>query len=147
MTDIALKTVDDVVVVGLRHAWEDGWNRGDVAAIMRPFAADVVFSSPFVPKLAGDPATTAIVGSDALQAYVAASLARAPGIRYTVNATYVGTDSIILVYTVHRPDGTDKTGADSLRLDGAGEVVEWRCHYAADFLSPDVRYAIDEGAP
>jgi len=135
--------VDDQLVATLRRHWEDGWNRGDVATIMAPFAADVVFSSPFVAKLTGDPALTAIVGYDALRDYVVDSLRRAPGIAYTVDAVHAGADSLVLVYTVHRPDGSDKHGADFLRLDAAGKVVEWRCHYTADFLGSDNRYLVD----
>jgi hypothetical protein len=143
-TDV--QNVDDTLVAELRRHWEDGWNRADAATIMAPFAEDVVFSSPFVPKLMGDPAVTAIVGREALRDYVAGSLERAPGIRYTVEAAYSGLDGIVLVYTVHRPDGTDKAGADWMRLDAAGRITEWRCHYALDFLTPDNRYLADDAA-
>jgi hypothetical protein len=30
------------------------------------------------------------------------------------------------------PDGSDKPGADLLRVDPDGKVIEWRCHYATD---------------
>jgi hypothetical protein len=144
MAGPAVKTVDDAVARELRQHWEDGWNHADLATIMAPFAADVVFSSPFVPKLVGDAATTTIEGYEALRTYVADSLRRAPGIRYTVDAVCVGTDSLVLLYTVHRPDGTDKAGADLMRIDADGKVVEWRCHYVADFLDGSVRYQVDE---
>jgi len=137
-------TMDDQVVATLRQHWEDGWNQGDVATIMAPFAADVVFSSPFVAKLTGDPAQTAIVGYDALRDYVADSLVRAPGIAYSVEAVHAGAGSLVLVYTVHRPDGSDKHGADYMRLDAEGKITEWRCHYTADFLGGDNRYLVDE---
>jgi hypothetical protein len=143
MAGPAVKTVDEAVARELRRHWEDGWNRADLATIMAPFAPDVVFSSPFVPKLVGDPATTEIVGYDALRRYVDDSLRRAPGIRYTVDAVCVGSDSLVLLYTVHRPDGTDKAGADLMRIDAGGKVVEWRCHYVADFLDGSVRYLVD----
>lgn len=137
-------TVDDQVAATLRQHWEDGWNRGDVATIMAPFAADVVFSSPFVAKLTGDAARSAIVGHDALRDYVADSLRRAPGIAYTVEAVHTGADSLVLVYTVHRPDGAAKHGADFMRLDADGRITEWRCHYTADFLGAGNRYLVDD---
>jgi hypothetical protein len=143
-TDV--QAVDDTLVAELRRHWEDGWNQADVATIMAPFAAEVVFSSPFVPKLMGDSAVTAIVGRAALEDYVRGSLERAPGIRYTVEAAYSGLDGIVLIYTVHRPDGTDKTGADWMRLDADGRITEWRCHYALDFLTPDNLYLADDEA-
>jgi ketosteroid isomerase-like protein len=124
--------VDGATVEALRRHWDQGWNLGDVDEIMAPFAADVVFTSPFVSRLNGD-SRPSIEGYDALRAYVAAALERTPGIRYTVDATHVGTDSIVLVYTVHRPDGTDKPGTDWMRVRD-GKVVEWRCHYSVDFI-------------
>lgn len=61
--------LDDATVQGLQRHWDEGWNAGDLATIMAPFAADVVFSSPFVPKLTGDPAKTTIdgYGSDSMR--------------------------------------------------------------------------------
>lgn len=32
-------------------------------------------------------------------------------------------------------DGTVHEGAESMRVDGSGKVVDWRCHYAADDLT------------
>jgi hypothetical protein len=114
--------------------WERGWNGEDVPTIMAPFAPDVVFSSPFVGRLTGDPGKTTIDGRDALEAYVSGALQRTPGIRYTVDAVYFGTDTLVLTYTTRAPDGTVRTGADSMRVDGDGRIVDWRSHYAADSL-------------
>ena len=126
--------IDQSAADELRQQWDQGWNECDVDTIMAPFAADVVFRSPFVGRMTDDPGAAAIEGYDALRAYVAGALERAPGIRYTVDALYAGTDAIVLVYTVHRPDGTDQAGADSMRLDADGKVVEWQCHYSFAFL-------------
>lgn len=59
----------------------------------------MVFSSPFVPRVSGDPAKASIVGYDALRSYVDQALRRTPGIRYTLDATYSGTEAIILLYS------------------------------------------------
>ena len=123
--------IDDATVRRLARCWDEGWNQGDLDTIMAPFAPDVVFSSPFVPRFTGDPDRTTIEGSDALRSYLAAALTRSPGIRYTLDGTYAGTDGIVLVYRCHYPDPDrpDKAGADSMRVDASGRVVEWRCHY------------------
>ncbi|HKY15529.1 MAG TPA: nuclear transport factor 2 family protein [Microthrixaceae bacterium] len=131
MTSVEPANVAPATVDALRRHWDDGWNRGDVDTIMEPFANDVVFSSPYIPVVGGDPDRTTIVGRDALRTYVAGALVRSPGIRYTVDATYVGTDSVVLVYRCHYPDGRpDLAGVDSMRVDAQGLIVEWRCHYA-----------------
>ena len=127
--------LDQATVDRLRRHWDEGWNSGDLATIMEPFAEDVVFSSPFVPRLTGDPSKTAIRGRDALRDYVAYALRRTPGIRYTLDAVYAGTDAVVLVYTCRAPDGTVRRGPDSMRVGGAGTVVEWTCHYSLDSMS------------
>jgi SnoaL-like domain len=126
--------IDEAMADKLRRHWDEGWNNYDLETIMAPFAKDVVFSSPFVRRLTHDPERTTITGYDALRSYIADSLERVPGISYTVDGTYAGTDSIILAYTCHLPDGSDQSGADSMRVDGDGNVVEWRCHYPFAFL-------------
>jgi hypothetical protein len=125
--------IDHTTSEMLARCWEDGNNAYDLEMIMEPFAKNVVFSSPFVTRLTGDPAKTTIEGYNALREYIAESLSRVPGIRYSLDNTFVGTDSIVLVYTCHLSDGRTAVGADSMRVDGAGKVIEWRCHYA---LSP-----------
>ena len=124
--------IESAAVAELARHWERGWNGGDLNVIMAPFAADVVFTSPFVPALTGDPARRSIDGLDALRRYVADALVRAGDVRYTLDQALAGTDTVVLVYTCHLPDGSSKPGADLMRLDGDGKVVEWRCHYATD---------------
>src|SRR6185437_14521908 len=62
--------LDEATAEELRRHWDEGWNAGDLATIMAPFAPGVVFSSPFVARLTGDQARTTIDGHDALRAYV-----------------------------------------------------------------------------
>jgi len=121
--------LDDATVQMLQRHWEDGWNRGDVEMIVAPFAADVVFSSPGIAMLTGDPAKTTIEGQDAVRAYIEDALRRTSQVRYSLQATYVGTDSIVIVYSCGLPDGNQKVGSDSMRVDAERRVVEWRCHY------------------
>jgi hypothetical protein len=121
--------IDDALADDLRRHWEDGCNDYDLETIMAPFAADIVFSSPFVSRLTGDPAKTTIKGYDALRSYMVEVLKRTPGIHYKAEATYRGSDGIILFYSCHLPDGSVKQGADSMRVNGDGQVIDWRCHY------------------
>jgi SnoaL-like domain len=115
--------------------WHEGWNGEDVDRIMAPFAPDVVFTSPFVARVGTDVATEGIAGRDALRAYVTGALRRTPGIRYRVDQVHLGTDTLVLDYTVTFPDGRPPTtGADLMRIDGDGQVVEWRSHYPVAFV-------------
>jgi ketosteroid isomerase-like protein len=113
--------LDGATVARLERHWLEGWNGEDVELIMEPYADDVVFSSPF--------SGSTIAGRAALTEYVDAALKRTPGIRYTLDETYVGTDAICILYTASLPNGTTKSGADTMRVDGSGQIVDWRCHY------------------
>ena len=127
--------IDAAAAQALARHWDDGWNGEDLEEIMAPYADDVVFTSPFVARVSGDPAVTSIVGKEALRDYCAAALRRTPGIRYTVDAVHLGTDTVVLDYTVRFPDGRpDTTGADLMRVDDEGKVVEWRSHYPVAFV-------------
>jgi ketosteroid isomerase-like protein len=120
------------IVSSLARHWEEGWNGGDVDVIMAPFADDVVFTSPGVAKVTGDPARASVLGATALREYVTDALRRAGDVRYTLHQALAGADTVVLVYTCHLPGGDDRPGADRMRVDAHGKVVEWECHYATD---------------
>ena len=126
---MTIATLDDETVEMLKRHWEVGWNSGDLDMIMAAFAPDVVFSSPGISMMTGDPSKTTIEGHAALRSYIEGALRRTSGVEYTLAATYVGTDSVVIVYTCGLAGGgAKKLGADSMRVDD-GKVVEWRCHY------------------
>jgi hypothetical protein len=134
--------LDDATVTMLQRHWEDGWNSYDLDVIMGPMSENVLFSSPFVATLSGEPESSTIEGYDALRLYIENSLRRTRGISYTLENTYVGTDSVILAYRFRLPDGTEKTGSDIMRLDGTNNIVEWRCHYP--FAPDEIRKFIKD---
>jgi hypothetical protein len=121
--------LDDGTVKALAAHWQDGWNDQDLDRIMTPMAQDVVFSSPGIALMTRDPSRTSIEGYDALRAYIEKALKLTPGVRYDLQATYAGTDSLILTYSCGVPGQQQKLGADSMRVNGEGKIVEWRCHY------------------
>jgi hypothetical protein len=134
--------LDDATVKQLQSHWAEGWNAYDLEKIMAPMGEDVVFSSPFVSTLKGDPAQTTVDGYGALRAYVVDSLIRVPGIAYTLDTTYVGPDTVILAYTFRLRDRTERTGADLMRVGPNGKVVEWRSHYS--FATADINEFIKD---
>jgi len=111
--------IDNATSKMLAHHWEEGNNACDVDMVMEPFATNVIFSSPFVSRLTGDPKKTTIEGYDALREYIDNSFRQVPGIRYTLDNTFVGAESIILLYACHLPDGRTVTGADLMLSSGA----------------------------
>lgn len=129
MTGRAVRRLDDALVERLAQHWLRGWNDADLDTIMAPMAPDVVFSSPGIAMLTGDVTRSRIEGADALRSYLERALRLSAGVRYSLEATRVGTDSITLIYECGLPDGPRKSGADLMRVDERGEIVEWRCHF------------------
>lgn len=64
-----------------------------------------------------------------MRTYIEDALRRTGQVRYTLQATRVGTDSIVLSYACGLPDGPEKLGADLMLVGADQKVVEWRCHY------------------
>jgi hypothetical protein len=125
-----LTVVDAKTVAALGKHWEEGWNGEAVDTIVAPFAADVLFSSPYVSRISGDPSLSTLRGLPAVRQYVADSFVRATRhIKYTLDASYAGTDTVVLCYTVHHPTLGERRGIDTMRLGSDGKVVEWRCQY------------------
>jgi predicted SnoaL-like aldol condensation-catalyzing enzyme len=126
--------IDAAAAKQLAEHWDAGWNGEDIDRIMAPFATGVTFTSPFVARIT-DPPVTSIEGDEALREYCAGALRRTPGIRYRIDAVHLGTDTLVLDYTVSFPDGRpDTTGADLMRIDDDGKVFEWRSHYPVTFV-------------
>jgi hypothetical protein len=134
--------IDEATARQLGKHWEDSWNAQDADLIMEPMAKEIVFSSPFVSKLLRDPNTWTVEGYDAVRSYMAESLRRVTGISYRLDTVYIGADTVVLAYTFTLPDGTKKTGADSMRINREGKVVDWRSQYP--FVAGDVDQFIKE---
>jgi SnoaL-like domain len=110
--------VEDRVVAEIARHWDEGWNRADVEVIMAPFADDVVFASPFLPRLTGDPSQRTIDGAAALRRYVVDALARASDVRYTLHRRWPG-PTPWCSSTRHRPDplaALSRTGVSHARM-------------------------------
>ncbi len=81
----------------LAHQWIEAWNDHDLERILRHYADDVVFSSPFIQKIGTSP-SGAIFGTKALREYFTAALARYPTLTFRLHAVFRGIDSVTLVY-------------------------------------------------
>jgi hypothetical protein len=134
--------LDEPTARRLANHWEDSWNAQDIDLIMEPMGEEVVFSSPFVSKLLRDPGKWTVEGYDAVRSYLAESLKRVHGVTYRLDRTYTGADTIVIAYTFRLPDGTEKNGADFMRVDREGKVVDWRSQYP--FGAEDVYEFIED---
>ena len=95
------------------------------------FAADdVVFSSPFVVTIAGEPSGS-LRGKAALRAYWSRALAMLPDLRFELIDVLAGVDAVTLHYRGHRGPV-----AETFHLDAAGQVRAATACYAAAAPAP-----------
>jgi hypothetical protein len=111
----------------LAQAWIDAWNRHDLDAIVRHYATDVEFTSPFVPALSGEPSGT-IHGRDPLRAYFRKGLDAYPNLHFELIRTLTGVDSLLLYYR----SVNGLLAAEMMTVNGAGQIQTVRVHYAKE---------------
>ncbi len=106
------------------EAWYAAWNSHNLDAILEHYAEDVVFISPFVKHLVGEP-DGEMRGRAELRHYFARALVRYPDLKFTPITTAPGVNSIVLVYK----SVSGLLAAEMMRFGSNDRVVEVRCHY------------------
>ncbi len=107
-------------------SWIDAWNSHDIDALAGHYDENVVFRSPFVPKLVDNDSCT-VHGREALKAYLAKGMADYPHVRFQLHRVGVGVDSIAMNYI-----GIDGALANEVHvLNDQGKAVDVRIHYSA----------------
>jgi ketosteroid isomerase-like protein len=108
----------------LAEEWYAAWNEHDLDRIVTHYSDDVVFTSPFVAKLSGDPQGR-LVGKAALRQYFAVALERFPDLEFKPIALLTGVDSMVLHYV----SVEDKLAAELMVLGEDGLVHKVLAHY------------------
>lgn len=81
--------------------WATAWNAHDLEEVLAHFHDDVVFTSPVAAQLLPD--TRGILrGKAALRSYWTEGLNRIPDLRFTVEAVYLGVDTVVINYRNQR---------------------------------------------
>jgi len=106
-------------------AWIAAWNAHDLDAILAHYTDDVVFHSPRIAVVTGDPIAS-VTGKDALARCWSRALALAPDLRFTLVRVYVGSDGLAIAYRNHRGEAAVETFVFDLR----GLVTESIATYA-----------------
>lgn len=104
-------------------AWIADWNSRDLDRILAHYTDDVVFHSPKAKTITGD---GVVRGIAALRAYWREGLARRPNLVFTLDAVYVGHDSLTVAY--HGEDG--RRAAETFFFDEHGKAVRSTACYA-----------------
>ena len=109
----------------LAEAWVGAWNAHDLDAILRHYADDVEFVSPFVERLLGD-ASGAVRGKAQLRAYFVKGLAAFPDLRFELLEILVGVGSVTVYYRGVR----GLLAAEVMCLADDGRIVRVLAHYS-----------------
>jgi hypothetical protein len=118
--------VDQIKAEEYAKSWIEAWNAHDIQALGDHYAEDVVFRSPFIPKLV-DNDTCIIHGRDELKKYLAKGMEAYPHMRFQLHRVGVGVDSIALNYI-----GVDGALANEVHvIDDSGKAIDVRIHYSA----------------
>ncbi|MFG2849030.1 nuclear transport factor 2 family protein [Kitasatospora sp. NPDC048296] len=81
--------------------WAAAWNSHDLERILAHFTEDVVFASPRIVEIIGDPSGE-VRGKDALRDYWAKGLEHLPDLHFTVEDVRASVDTLVINYRNER---------------------------------------------
>jgi hypothetical protein len=110
----------------IAQTWIEDWNRHDLDAIMSHYAEDIVFNSPIIIKLLGNPEGK-IQGKSALKDYFAKGLAAYPNLKFGPIKILIGVNSLVIYYHSIK----DLFAAECMVINEQGLVTETKAHYSA----------------
>lgn len=113
------------------QGWAEAWNRGDAAGVLRHYADDVEYASPFVTDLHGL-RSPALRGAGPLEGYVRDVMSAWPEMRVEVLHVLRGVRGLTIV---HRGLG-GKVFAEVMVLGDDGRVARSSVHVGTGLLSP-----------
>ncbi|MFF7993352.1 nuclear transport factor 2 family protein [Kitasatospora xanthocidica] len=94
-------TVDHAFAQRFAGEWVAAWNARDLEGVLTHYTDDVVFSSPRVVTVLGEPSGE-VRGKGALRAYWSKALALLPDLRFTLESVRVSVDTIVIDYRNER---------------------------------------------
>ena len=96
--------------------WIALWNARDLDVVLSHYAEDVVFHSPRIAVVMGEPLDF-VSGKPALRRYWEQALAGSTGLHFDFERVYLGSDSLTIAYRNHRGQRAAETfNFDSERL-------------------------------
>ncbi len=93
--------VDPAFARRFADEWAAAWNSHDVERILDHYTADVIFASPKIVQLMGDPAGE-VHGKDALRAYWGKGLQHLPDLHFSVEDVRISVDTVVINYRNER---------------------------------------------
>lgn len=110
--------------------WVRAWNAHDVEGVLRHFAEDAEFASPFAAAMGGGGAGAdggVLRGKAALRAYWTRALERFPDLTFRLLDVMAGAQSVVVRYG----SVLDLTAMEYFEFDDEGKVTRGAAHYSA----------------
>ncbi len=122
------------LVVAFASEWIEAWNARDLDRILKHYARDVVFTSPFVCRILGRNQNT-VRGIAERRVYFSRALNAYPDLHFVAGRVYSGAQSLVIEY--QSVEG--RLAAEMMEFNEAGLIVRVRAHYAAADSAEGVR--------
>ena len=107
--------------------WIDAWNSRDLERILKHYARDIEFTSPFVSQMLNSDNNT-VRGMALLRIYFTRALNAYPDLQFTLRRVYSGAQSLVIEYQ----GVSDRLAAELMEFNDSGLVVRANAHYAAN---------------
>lgn len=130
MTQLA--AVNETFAQQFAADWFAAWNRHDIDVIIRHYADDVQFASPFVTKILGD-VNGVVHGKAALRDYFARALAAYPKLKFEPGQIFVGVESL----TLHYRSVNNLVAAEMMTFNARNQIFRAMAHYAPGPVSSE----------
>ncbi len=108
------------------HHCIEAWNAHDIDRILRHYADDVEYQSPFVAQLS-DSSDGILHGSEAVRSYVQRALETYPDLQFSLWGVFSGVDSVVVRY-----QSVNKlTAAEFFQFNSEGKIARVVAHYSS----------------
>jgi hypothetical protein len=111
--------------------WIEAWNSRDLERILKHYARDIEFTSPFVGQMLNGNNDT-VRGIALLRVYFTRALNAYPDLQFTLRRVYSGTQSLVIEYQ----SVSDRLAAVMMEFDDSGLVARVNAHYVAANSKP-----------
>jgi 16S rRNA C1402 N4-methylase RsmH len=106
--------------------WIESWNARELDRILKHYAREVVFTSPFVGQFLRDGQHT-LRGIAALRIYYARALNAYPDLQFALRRVYFGARSLVIEYQ----SVSNRLAVEMMEFNDAGLIVRASAHYSA----------------
>ena len=105
--------------------WIAAWNSHDLDNVLAFYTEDFEMSSPHIVNIMGEPSGT-LFGKPAIRAYWEKAMRLFPGLHFTLEAAYIGANSMVICYT----NQAARRCGEVLFFDDAGKCFRSAAHHA-----------------